>query len=86
MAFNTIVGIFASILTGVALLPQMIKILKEKKADSISIGMLMLLFAGLAGWIYYGCLKNDWIIIVSNSFSLTINIIISILSAKYKKS
>ena len=84
MSFSSIVGIIASILTGLALLPQLIKILKEKKAESIAPGMLILLFGGLSSWIYYGFLKNDWIIIASNSFSLLINIVITTLSIRYK--
>lgn len=84
MALSTVVGILASVLTGVSLLPQLVKIFKEKRAESIAVGMLVLLFAGLSAWIYYGFLKNDWIIILSNSFSLVINIIIAILSVRYK--
>lgn len=85
MNIETIVGIFASTATGTALLPQLIKIIKEKKSESVSMGMLALLFAGLAGWICYGILKSDWIIIISNSFSLVINTAITVLSVKYKE-
>jgi MtN3 and saliva related transmembrane protein len=81
----TLVGLVASIFTGVSLLPQLVKIIKEKKAESISYGMLGTLFAGLCAWIVYGVLKTDWIIIISNSFSVLVNIIISIFSFKYKK-
>jgi MtN3 and saliva related transmembrane protein len=82
--YSQYVGIAAGILTGVSLLPQLIKIIKEKKANSISIGMLAVLLAGLCGWIVYGILKKDHPIIVTNSFSLLTNIIIVVLTAKYK--
>ncbi len=85
MEFITIVGLIASIFTGVSLLPQLIKIIKEKKAEAISLGMLAVLFIGLCGWVYYGILKEDWIIIISNSFSLLVNLLICIFSIKYKK-
>ena len=81
----TIIGLIASIATGTSLLPQLVKIAKEKKAGTVSPGMLALLFIGLAAWIYYGILKNDWILIVSNAFSLLVNFIIAVLSIKYKK-
>lgn len=58
MSFSSIVGIIASILTGLALLPQLIKTVKKKKAESIAPGMLILLFGGLSFWIYYGFLKK----------------------------
>ena len=84
MEFTTAVGLGASILTGTSLIPQLIKIIKEKKSDSVSFWMLLVLFLGLAGWVYYGILKEDWIIIISNSFSLLVNIAIGIFSIKYK--
>lgn len=83
MQAEQIIGIGAGICTGVSLLPQLIKIMKEKRADGTSAGMLIILLAGLAGWITYGILKNDFPIIVTNSFSLVINVWIMILSKKY---
>ncbi|MBV9987739.1 MAG: SemiSWEET transporter [Chitinophagaceae bacterium] len=81
-----IVGIAASACTATSLLPQLIKIAKEKKADDLSMPMLGILFAGVALWIVYGILKSDLIIIIANAVSLILNIIIVILSLKYKKS
>jgi len=78
-------GIAAGILTGVSLLPQLVKIIKEKKADSISFGMLAVLVAGLCGWIVYGILKKDYPIVFTNSFSLLTNIIIVAFTVKYKR-
>ena len=82
--YSQYVGIAAGILTGVSLLPQLIKIIKEKKANSISFVMLAILLAGLCVWIVYGVLKKDYPIIVTNSFSLLTNIVIVVLTAKYK--
>ena len=43
--------------------------------------MLVLLFAGVAaGWIWYGALRGDWTIIISNSISVLINIVIVVLT------
>lgn len=84
MTLITIIGILASILTASSLIPQLIKIFKEKKAQSISIAMLAVLFAGLSLWIWYGILRNDLIIIVSNAFSALINLITAGLTIKYK--
>jgi len=76
MPDTTAVGIIAGVLTAISLLPQLIKIIKEKKGDDISVAMLITLLAGLGTWIYYGCLKKDWPIIVTNSFSFLINLAI----------
>ena len=75
----------ASIGTAVSLVPQLLKLVKEKKADNISLGMMAILFAGLGLWVYYGILKKDWIIIISNSFSFIINLILGLFAVKYKK-
>ena len=81
---TTIIGIIASIFTGISMLPQLIKILKEKKAKNISVLMLVILFLGISGWIYYGILKKDYIIIISNLFSFIVNTILMFLTIKYK--
>lgn len=80
----TIVGIAASICTAISMLPQLIKIIKEKKAEAISLFTLIVLFAGIIGWVYYGFLKEDMIIIISNSVSLIINFLLLVLTIKYK--
>ena len=85
MSIITITGIAASFFTAISLLPQLIKILKEKKAENVSLGMLAVLFAGLGLWIGYGFLKKDLIIIVANCFSFIINIALAIFSLKYKQ-
>lgn len=82
--YSQYVGIVAGILTGISLLPQLFKIIKEKKANNISFGMLVVLLAGLCVWILYGILKQDYPIIITNSFSLMTNIVIVILTRKYK--
>ena len=75
---SQVIGIAAGICTGVSLLPQLIKIIKEKKAEDISWIMLFILLTGLAGWVWYGLLKQDYPIIITNSFSILVNIAIKI--------
>jgi MtN3 and saliva related transmembrane protein len=84
MGVETIIGIGASVLTSTSLIPQLIKILKEKKSKDISVVMLAVLFAGLALWVWYGFLKDDLIIIISNGFALLINLLIGIFAIHYK--
>lgn len=84
MEIVTLAGILASIFTGISLLPQLIKTVREKKVNGVSPFMLACLFVGLSLWIVYGCLKNDWIIIISNGFALGINIAIISLGFYYR--
>ncbi|RYY56926.1 MAG: hypothetical protein EOO09_04395 [Chitinophagaceae bacterium] len=78
------IGIFAGICTGVSLLPQLFKIIKNKKAEDISWFYLFILVAGLAGWIVYGVMKDDYPIIITNAFSFLTNVLIIIFSGIYK--
>ena len=80
----TIIGLFASVCTGTSMLPQLVKIIKEKKADDISFAMLGVLAAGLALWVVYGLLQQDYIIVISNVFSFLISLLIILFSIKYK--
>ena len=84
MNLINIIGVLASVFTAVSLLPQLGKLIKEKRPENISLGMLASLMIGVGLWVYYGFLKDDWIIIVSNSFSWLVNMIIIVLTIKYK--
>ncbi|RYD74264.1 MAG: hypothetical protein EOP53_18620 [Sphingobacteriales bacterium] len=85
MQSETWIGLGASVCTGISMLPQLIKIYKEKKTGDISLVMLAILVTGLALWVWYGLVKEDWIIIISNAISLLINLNIVILNIFYKK-
>ncbi len=80
-----IIGIVAGILTAVSLLPQLIKIIKEKRRKTYLIFMLIILLLGLCTWIWYGITKEDWPIIITNSFSLLINVLVIAFTIRYKE-
>ncbi len=80
-----IVGVSAGVITAISMLPQLIKIIKEKKVENISIWMVIILITGLSLWVFYGILKKDAIIIITNLFSLLVNFILFGLRIKYKK-
>lgn len=84
---NTIqvVGIVAGACTSISLLPQLIKTIKEKKGGDISYFMLAILLIGLGLWIWYGILKEDYPIIITNSISFVLNILIIFFNIYYRK-
>lgn len=84
-SYTEIVGLAAGICTSVSLLPQLFKLLKHKKAEDISLFYLIILFIGLGMWIWYGVLREDLPIIVTNGFSLVINGIVIVLGIRYKR-
>jgi MtN3 and saliva related transmembrane protein len=79
-----IVGTVAGILTASSMLPQLIKTIKKKESEEIALGMLIVLDSGIALWICYGVLQHDYPIIITNSFSLLVNIFMLIAHFKYK--
>ena len=78
------IGIGAGVCTALSLLPQLFKIIKDKKANDISYFMLFILITGIGGWIWYGILKNDYPIIITNTFSFLVNLLVIGFSIKYK--
>ncbi|HYE53392.1 MAG TPA: SemiSWEET family transporter [Chitinophagaceae bacterium] len=79
------IGIAAGILTTCSLLPPLIKLIRTKEPDNVPIGMLVVLLGGLSLWIYYGILKTDWPIIITNSVSILQNLTMISLRYIYKK-
>lgn len=79
-----ILGFIAGIFTSISLLPQLFKIIRDKKTEAISLWMLVILMIGLGLWATYGLLIEDLPILITNSFSLLVNIVIIILRIKYR--
>jgi len=84
MDWTQVIGIVASVFTGIALLPQLIKIVKEKTAEGTSWLMLFSLLVGLSCWIIYGFKKEDYIIVISNGFAWLVNLTVMMLSFRYR--
>lgn len=80
-----ILGLVAGGITSVAMLPQLIKVLKEKDAQDISLLMIFFLITGLSLWVWYGFMKNELPIILSNSFAVLVNVALLISYFMYRK-
>jgi MtN3 and saliva related transmembrane protein len=81
---SEVVGVGAGILTSASMLPQVIKMVKEKQASQVSVLMIGVLISGIALWIWYGIMKDDKPIIYTNAFSLLVNIFMAVCKYKYK--
>jgi MtN3 and saliva related transmembrane protein len=78
-----IVGIGAGILTSVSMLPQIIKIFREKKVEGLSLVMILVLMSGVGSWIWYGVLREDLPIIFTNCISFLLNSLLLFFRLKY---
>ena len=64
-------------------MPQVIKMLKEKKAEQISFLMLAILLVGVGLWVVYGIMRKDIPVIATNTFSFLMNLIMLFLRIRY---
>ncbi|XDD51765.1 SemiSWEET transporter [Leptospira sp. WS92.C1] len=65
----TFLGYIASLLTTVSFLPQLIRILMGGSTKDISRNMYIVFVIGVVLWFLYGCLKQDFPIILANVFT-----------------
>lgn len=70
MDWTTTTGVLAALCTTVSYFPQLKKCWETGETGDLSVGMFLTLFAGLALWVAYGVLRNDYVVIIANSVSL----------------
>ena len=78
-------GYFAAILTTAAFLPQLIKTLKTKKADDVSLITLIMFICGVGSWIIYGYKISSFPILIANIITFVLNLFILISKIYYTK-
>ena len=81
-----IFGYVAAILTTAAFLPQLIKTLKTKKADDVSLITLIMFIVGVLCWIIYGYKISSIPILLANLITLILNLLILISKIYFSKS
>ena len=80
-----IFGYFAAILTTAAFLPQLIKTLKTKKANDVSLTTLVIFILGVLSWIIYGYNISSNPILIANLITLILNLLILIAKVYFSK-
>ena len=79
---NESIGILAAILTTSAFIPQVYKIYKEKKAQGVSLTMYLIMFVGVLLWLVYGVLIGSVAIIIANSVTAILQLLVIIFKLK----
>lgn len=82
---ENLLGIVAGVLTSISMIPQLVKVIREKNVEDISLLMLLVLISGLSLWVWYGVLKNELPIILSNSFAVLVNVSLLVCYMIYNK-
>ena len=85
MEIKTIIGFTAGVLTAVSSVPQIIKVIRDKKAQAVSPLMFFVLLVGNAMWCWYGMMLGELPIIVTNAFSVVCDLVMIVLNYRYSK-
>ena len=78
-------GYIAAILTTLAFLPQLIKTLKTKKAEDVSLITLIMFLSGVLSWIIYGYKISSTPILLANIITFILNLLILIFKISFSK-
>lgn len=68
-----LLGLAAGLLTTVGFVPQIVKSLRARRMDEVSMLMPALLSVGMFLWLLYGLIKGDLIIILWNAIGFCLN-------------
>jgi len=79
-----IIGLVAATCTTTAFVPQVYKALKEKSTADISLTMYIVLFIGLILWLIYGIHHKSLAIILANTITGILVLIMLFLKIKHK--
>ena len=80
-----IFGYFAAISTTLAFLPQLLKTLRTKKAEDVSIVTLIMFITGVGSWIIYGYKISSIPILLANIITFILNSLILIFKVIFSK-
>ncbi len=71
-----IIGYAAALLTTISFLPQVIKTIRTKDTQGISLFMYLLFVAGIVLWLIYGISISNMVIILANALTLGLSSIV----------
>ena len=78
-----VVGVGAGLCSMSSFVPQIIKIVRERDAESVSLRMYVVTVTGFVLWIAYGALQGSWPVWLSNAVNLALAATILALKLRY---
>ena len=79
MIFIDFIGSIAATCTTLAFIPQAVQSYKTRDLSGISLPMYSMFTLGVAMWLVYGLLKQDWPIIIANTITVALSAMILVL-------
>jgi MtN3 and saliva related transmembrane protein len=80
-----LIGISATLFSVSSTLPQIMKGLRTKQMDDVSIWLIVTLILGLSLWVIYGVVKIDIVIAGGNSVGVLLNLVLLVLKLRYSR-
>ena len=81
---NTI-GTLAALCSMTSFVPQIVKILREREAESVSLRMYAVTVTGFTLWIVYGGLIRSWPVVGANAVCLVLSATILALKWRFSR-
>ncbi len=78
-----LVGYLAAVLTTAAFFPQVMKVWQSQSTKDLALSTLLSFIAGVSMWLVYGLLVNSAPIILANTVTLGLNLLILRFKLKY---
>ncbi|MFY9901372.1 MAG: SemiSWEET transporter [Trichococcus sp.] len=78
------IGTIAGILTTLAFVPQVVKVLQTKDTTAISLGMYLMSVTGIFLWMVHGYVIGDMALLIANLITFCLALVILVAKLKYK--
>lgn len=82
---ENVLGIVAGGFTSFSMIPQLIKVIREKNVEDLSLVMILVLITGVSLWVWYGIIRNELPIIISNAFAVLVNLTLLVCYFLFRK-
>ena len=68
-----VVGYTAAVLTTLSFAPQALLTLRTRNTRNLSLAMYSMFVAGVAVWLYYGLLREDYVVVAANAVTFLLS-------------
>ena len=82
MTYTASIGALAALLTTVAFVPQVVRVIRTRDTHAISLFMYLLFSLGVALWCVYGLLLGLWPVVVANVITLALALVVLVLTLR----
>src|SRR5882724_212365 len=79
---SDLIGYTAASCTTISFLPQVIKALRDRDTQSLSLGMYFIFTAGACLWCVYGYVRHEMVIVIANSITASFCLLILIVKMR----